>query len=74
MQRGKYKCRRGTTTDLLVVNSKSNVSGGINNAIVALFTTAMVGITMRLTSVAQNGDYNYGAKVIGSGGVKMPLG
>lgn len=59
----------GTTTDALVVNSKSNVSGGINNAIVALATTANGGYNNALTSVAQNGDYNYGAKVIAQGGV-----
>jgi len=59
----------GTTTDALVVNSKSNVSGGINNAIVALATTANGGYNNAFTSVAQNGDYNYGAKVIAQGGV-----
>ena len=59
----------GTTTDALVVNSKSNVSGGINNSIVALATTANGGYNNAFTSVAQNGDYNYGAKVIAQGGV-----
>lgn len=59
----------GTTTDALVVNSKSNVSGGINNSIVALATTANGGYNNPLTSIAQNGDYNYGAKVIAQGGV-----
>lgn len=59
----------GTTTDALVVNSKSNVSGGINNAIVALATTANSGYNNPFTSIAQNGDYNYGAKVIAQGGV-----
>lgn len=59
----------GTTTDALVVNSKSNVSGGINNSIVALATTANGGYNNALTTIAQNGDYNYGAKVIAQGGV-----
>ena len=59
----------GTTTDALVVNSKSNVSGGINNAIVALATTANGGYNNALTSVAQNGDYNYGGKIAAQGGV-----
>lgn len=59
----------GTTTDALVVNSKSNVSGGINNSIVALATTANGGYNNAFTSVAQNGDYNYGAKVVAQGGV-----
>lgn len=59
----------GTTTDALVVNSKSNVSGGINNAIVALATTANGGYNNALTSVAQNGDYNYAGKILAQGGV-----
>lgn len=59
----------GTTTDALVVNSKSNVSGGINNSIVALATTANGGYNNALTSVAQNGDYNYGGKIAAQGGV-----
>lgn len=59
----------GTTTDALVVNSKSNVSGGINNSIVALATTANGGYNNAFTSVAQNGDYNYGGKIAAQGGV-----
>ena len=59
----------GTTTDALVVNSKSNVSGGINNSIVALATTANGGYNNALTSIAQNGDYNYGGKIAAQGGV-----